>query len=105
MIQRISPEQAQELAKQGAKIVDVREPHEWQGGHVPGATHVPLGSFVRDPLAHVGEGKTLFICAHGQRSLTAAMVSERAGAPGELYNVEGGTVGWARAGLPISRER
>jgi rhodanese-related sulfurtransferase len=49
-VHRITPEEAVHLlAHDGVDLVDVREPHEWASGHIPGARHVPLGTLLRDP--------------------------------------------------------
>jgi rhodanese-related sulfurtransferase len=101
---RISPDQAKELLARGdIDLIDVREPHEWMAGHLPGARHVPLGTFIRSPKEFLTKDNVIFVCAHGQRSATAATVAAQVGYK-QLYNIEGGTVGWVRSGLPISRE-
>lgn len=38
------PELQARLAHAPLRLVDVREPNEWQAGHLPGATHMPLGT-------------------------------------------------------------
>ena len=58
-------------------IVDVRQESEWETGHVPGAIHLELGEIAtasRDLPAEL-----VLHCGHGQRSMTAASVLERAG--------------------------
>jgi rhodanese-related sulfurtransferase len=98
---RLSPADAHALVSQGGHdLVDVREPHEWARGHIPGARHVPLRTLVASPQAHLGARPVVFVCAHGVRSLTAAALAERAGAPATA-SVDGGTVRWAREGLPF----
>lgn len=39
-------------ARDGALVVDVREPAEWSAGHVAGAVHLPLGE-VRERIGEV----------------------------------------------------
>ena len=55
-----------------AIIIDVREPHEWQMGTLPGAKTIPLASLP----AHLDEldrdTPILVVCATGARSTTAA---------------------------------
>jgi rhodanese-related sulfurtransferase len=98
----ITPSEAAELiAKQHVDIVDVRDEDEWLTGHIPGARLVPLDQLRSDPehaLDH--DAITLFVCAKGARSLTAAKMAERLGFA-RLYSLEGGTKEWARAGLPL----
>jgi rhodanese-related sulfurtransferase/transcriptional regulator with XRE-family HTH domain len=109
MIRTIGPRDVEALTAAGdVDIVDVREPGEWATGHIPGARLLPLGQLRGDPDgAGAGQGlgngvgkKVLFVCASGGRSLTAAKLAEQRGVP-EVYSLDGGTAGWARAGLPI----
>lgn len=58
-------------------IVDVRQEVEWETGHVPGAIHLELGE-IAERSAELPEDLVLH-CGHGQRSMTAASVLERAG--------------------------
>ena len=41
---RITVQEASEMLKDGAHIIDVRDPHEYQAGHVPGAPLIPVNS-------------------------------------------------------------
>jgi rhodanese-related sulfurtransferase/transcriptional regulator with XRE-family HTH domain len=88
------------LVAGGVDLVDVREPREWASGHLPGARLVPLDTLRGDPRAALPRDKVLFVCAKGGRSLTAAKVAEQQGFT-EVYSLEGGTEGWAAAGLPL----
>lgn len=58
-------------------IVDVRQESEWETGHVPGAIHLELGDMA-EASTDLPEQLVLH-CGHGQRSMTAASVLERAG--------------------------
>src|SRR5271165_3221767 len=101
MVRRIAARDAQELvAKGGLDVVDVREPHEWATGHVPGARLVPLGRLRADPDGAHLAGKMLFVCERGGRSMHAAQLAESRGIA-EVYSLEGGTLGWRAAGYPI----
>jgi rhodanese-related sulfurtransferase len=98
---RISPADAHALVTAGGHdLVDVREPDEWARGRIPGARHVPLRMLAVAPQEHLGPRPVVFVCAHGARSLTAAAIAERAGVR-EAASVDGGTVRWAREGLPF----
>jgi rhodanese-related sulfurtransferase len=100
-MKRISTSEAAGLLAQGGyDLVDVREPHEWRGGHLPGARHVPLAVLAHAPADHLPKDRVIFVCGHGMRSLTACAVAERAGLA-EVYSVEGGTVAWAAEGRPL----
>lgn len=76
-------------------LLDVREPQEWDAGHVPDALHVPLGDL--DPT-RIG-GEVLVLCRSGNRSGRATALLIQAGVPAR--NVEGGMQSWAEAGLPV----
>lgn len=101
MVQTISPKDAEALiAKGGVDVVDVREAHEWATGHVPGARLVPLGQLRADPEgAHLGS-RVLFVCERGGRSRNAAELAESRGVA-EVLSLDGGTLGWRAAGLPV----
>lgn len=95
----VTPEQAVDLVGQGAVLLDVREPHEWQAGHAPKARHIPLGDLPRRS-GELPEGKpVLTVCRSGHRSARAAKLLAGSGRP--VSNVAGGMTAWARAGLPV----
>jgi rhodanese-related sulfurtransferase len=83
------------------QIVDVREPYEWDAGHIAGAVHVPLQSLLSggekgrlDPSRRV-----VAVCRSGNRSdLATAMLRARGY---DAENMEGGMEEWERDGLPF----
>jgi rhodanese-related sulfurtransferase len=91
-----------ELAEQqqaGAAVLDVRNPDEYDAGHVPGVILIPLGELV-ERVDEVPTGGTLpIICRSGGRSLRAAEWLRGQGI--DAVNVAGGTLAWIEAGLPI----
>jgi len=102
MIHSLKAEEAVGLIQAGAvDVVDVRDEREWSSGHIPGARLVPLDRFRADPQSALPRDNVVFVCAKGVRSLAAAKLAERLGFH-NLYNLEGGTSGWARAGLPLA---
>lgn len=84
----------------GITLVDVREPDEYDGAHVPGAQLIPLAT-VPERLAEVAahDGTVHVICAKGGRSLKAAEFYRSNGI--DAVNVAGGTGAWIEAGEPI----
>jgi rhodanese-related sulfurtransferase len=62
-------------------LVDVREPHEFAAGHIPGSVSLPLSTF--DPAdLPLGEGRRIvFSCAAGVRSVHAIHMAQAAGLP------------------------
>lgn len=101
MVHTLEPLEARDLlAREDLDLVDVRDPHEWSDGHLPGARNVPLDRLRTDPRAHLPRDRVLLVCARGARSLTAAAAAESAGVR-EVYSLTGGTLAWRAAGLPI----
>ena len=85
----------------GALVLDVREPHEYEAGHVPGARLVPL-SIVADVAREMPTGQPIYvICQSGNRSWVAAQQLDRHGR--DARSVRGGTSGWISAGRPVVR--
>jgi rhodanese-related sulfurtransferase len=102
VIQNITPLEAHRLLATGqVDLVDVRESHEWSKGHLPGARHVPLQTLRSNPANALPRDGVIFVCAAGVRSEAAARVAAANGLQ-SLYNLNGGTQGWTRAGLPLS---
>lgn len=101
---RISVDEAKALIDQGGyEVIDVREPSEYAQGHIPGVKLIPLNTFLNRAREYVdGKDNLIFVCAVGQRS---AVASEMAAALGvkNIFNIEGGTNGWAKKGYPIER--
>jgi hydroxyacylglutathione hydrolase len=77
----------------GVTVLDVRQESEWRQGHVPGAVHIELGALA-DRAAEVPAGRVVAHCMHGQRSMTAASVLERAGR-GDIAVFTGGPDRWS----------
>lgn len=104
----IEPEEAAEMLERGElRVVDVRQPYEYNGGHIEGALLVPiegLYSFARNLAEHslAKDEPVLFVCAVGQRSAAASEVAAIAGFT-RVYNLSGGMSGWSYAGLPTVR--
>ena len=77
-------------------VIDVRTPQEWQGGHIPGAVHIPVDELLNKKRLHevARDGRPMFlVCAGGGRSSAAsAFLSERGYL--NVFNVEGGMGAW-----------
>ena len=92
-----------EAIKQGLRegsfvLVDVREPHEFAAGHIPGAVSQPLSTF--DPSALPQGKRVVFSCAAGVRSVGRSNSRKAAGLDiREHY--KGGFKDWAAAGEPV----
>lgn len=105
-IQSIVPaDVALRLAAKGPFVfLDVRTPIEFRAMHAAGAKSLPLSRLDEVCLSEraAKNQAVLFICHSGVR---ASKACELASAWGfcEVYNVEGGTVAWQAAGLPVER--
>jgi rhodanese-related sulfurtransferase len=95
-ISEVTVDDLDSALKSGARLVDVREPDEYEAGHVPGAVLVPLGS-VPSALERFGADQaTYVICKSGGRSFRACEFLADRGLVG--VNVEGGTMAWITSG-------
>lgn len=85
----------------GAVVVDVRTTGEYSGGHVPGATNIPVQELPTriEELRPHAEQEIWLICQSGGRSMTAAGMLLGAGM--KPVNVTGGTKAWKAAGYPV----
>lgn len=81
-------------------VIDVREPHEYAAGHIPGALSMPLSAF--DPAAlPLGSGKRVVLsCAAGVRSMQAAMIARSQGVVVDAH-YRGGFRDWINAGESV----
>jgi rhodanese-related sulfurtransferase len=83
--------------RSGSVVLDVREPEEFAGGHVPGAVNLPQADLATR-LDEVPRDRPLFvICQGGFRSLRAAQFLKQRGFK-DVASVKGGTEGWRAAG-------
>lgn len=84
-----------------ATVVDVREPVEWDTGHVPGALLIPLGE-LRDRLPSVAKDAPIVtICEAGVRSSVGASILLAAGFT-TVSHIPAGSSGYRRSGLPLA---
>ena len=84
----------------GVPLIDVREPHEFAEGRVPGAVNLPM-STIGDHLDELPTVAFDVICAVGGRSGRVAEALESRGF--DVTNVDGGTNGWIAAGFPVEQ--
>src|SRR5215470_16671584 len=73
-VREVSVEEARELEKAGAVLVDVREADEWSQGHVPGSVFIPRGYLELRVEEQVPdkEREVVLYCAGGTRSALGA---------------------------------
>jgi rhodanese-related sulfurtransferase len=95
----VSVEEAYELRGSDAFILDVRTPEEWEAGHIPGATLIPLDE-LESRLAEVPRGEEIVvICRSGNRSAAARDILLQAGFEA-VTSVAGGFNQWMANGFP-----
>ena len=99
----ISPARLDGLRRGGAavELIDVRTPAEFREQHAAGARNVPLDRLAPDALEK-SAGPLYVICRSGGRAEQACRKLIAAGHAGAV-SVEGGTLAWERAGLPVVR--
>ncbi|MCY9657146.1 rhodanese-like domain-containing protein [Paenibacillus chondroitinus] len=73
-------------------ILDVREPDEWESGHIPGAKHIPLGEINRALNELDSKQETIIVCRSGNRSGRACEFLSSLGY--NVVNMPGGMLEW-----------
>jgi sulfur-carrier protein adenylyltransferase/sulfurtransferase len=89
-------------AADGPVVIDIREQHEWDQGHIPGSTHIPRG-FLESRIAGVArrDQEVVLSCASGQRSLLAGITLQEMGYE-NVSSLAGGFQRWKQAGHPFT---
>lgn len=100
----ISPLELKErLSSNAIRLVDVREPHEWEICRIDGAELFPLGD-ISARLAELDKNEDIVLyCRSGARSRKALQILNEAGF-NHLKNLDGGIIGWGNQvdpNLPI----
>lgn len=96
---RLSPAEAQEKAKAGALILDVRTPLERQEARIPGSQAIPLDKLASEWEKLPKNKEIICQCRSGSRSASAARFL--AGKGYTVYNLVGGIEAWKRNQLPV----
>ena len=97
---------ASQLAERAAvgqvRVFDVRGRAEWDEGHIPGASNIPVGHLA-DRIAEVPSDVPVVVhCQSGARSAIAASILQAAGRT-NVANLTGGIADWRRGGNPVER--
>lgn len=100
IIDGISHVDADELAailkdptKSGVYVIDVREPEEYEDGHIPGIPLIPMGDIPELIERFDKEAEYVFVCRSGKRSLEVAKFFLGEGIP-NVHNFLGGMLAW-----------
>ncbi len=104
-VRTLTPAETQKLVRDGAVLVDVREPDERAREKIAGSEPLPLSRLDAAPPAW--RGKTvIFHCRSGARTLgNAARLAATLGEGGEPCVMAGGLDAWKKAGLPVETDR
>jgi len=102
-IKEISIEEVVDLQKQKKDflLIDVREDHEWQEGHAPGAVHLGRGIIERDIISFEPkkDREIVLYCGGGYRSAMSADNLQKMGYT-NILSMAGGMRGWRERALP-----
>jgi len=100
-IEDYDAKQTQDEVARGALLIDVREQHEWDAGHVPAATHIPMREIPNRIADLPRDQKIIFTCRSGNRSgsIKDYMIDEHGYT--NVHNQLGGILAWQVEGLPV----
>jgi rhodanese-related sulfurtransferase len=100
----ISPVELQKIITESpsAPVIDVRTPVEFGEVHVPQARSVPLDELKPAALGLAKDQPVYLLCRSGQRATKAAEKFAKEGFIQPIV-IEGGTLAWIDANLPVTR--
>ena len=97
----------------GCTLIDVREPAEFETGHIAGAINIPRGVLefqvdahpavanVSDPALSHKDQPLVLVCRTGGRAALAALNLQRMGFS-DVRSIAGGVSDWTAGGLPLT---
>ena len=95
-----SPQQVADLlGSDELQLIDVRQPHEYEAGHIANADHIELAELASRAQELDPNKSLVFYCRSGARSAMATQAFRRAGF--DAYNMSGGLLEWQAANLPL----
>ncbi len=83
----------------GALVIDVREPHEYLGGHVPGARLLPVAHVSQRTAELPRHERVYVVCESGNRSRSVVGLLRAEGF--DAHSLRGGTAAWRSDGRPL----
>lgn len=110
-IQEVGPAQFHQNRGE-ALVIDVREPAEFETGHIPGSINIPRGVLefqvdahpavanVSDEALSHKERQIAVVCRTGGRAALSAVNLQRLGFV-DVRSIAGGVIAWGEAGLPL----
>ncbi len=91
------------LANDAILLIDVREPHEFKAGHIPGAILMPLSVFEAEDIPDAHGKRIVFSCRSGVRSIQALKLAQQAGLK-IIDHYKLGFNGWVSDGGEVIKE-
>ena len=105
-VRQTNVQQVADRLKQGERfhLVDVREDHEWNEGHLPAAMHLSKGIIERDIETKIPDktAEIVLYCGGGFRSTLAADNLQKMGYT-NVISMDGGFRGWRDAGMKVEK--
>ena len=99
----VAETQSRLAANPNAKLIDVREDHEWEAARAANAEHLGKGIIERDIETQVPDTDTELIlyCGGGYRSALVADTLQQMGYT-NVWSMAGGWKAWQESGAPTS---
>jgi molybdopterin/thiamine biosynthesis adenylyltransferase/rhodanese-related sulfurtransferase len=110
-IREVDPKEVHDAVSNGngtrPLLIDVREQHEFEAGHIPGAIHVPRGHLESriDGKAGDRSQQIVLYCASGQRSALAAHTLQSLLGYEDVASMYGGITLWKDHGYEVETPR
>jgi sulfur-carrier protein adenylyltransferase/sulfurtransferase len=110
-IREVDPREVHDSVQNGngsaPVLVDVREQHEFEEAHIPGAIHVPRGHLESRIEGKVGDKSSpvVLYCASGQRSALAAQTLQSLLGYDDVASMTGGITLWKDRGFEVETPR
>lgn len=99
----VNVDEAYELRQSGIFVLDVREEHEWETVHIPGATLIPLGE-LEDRINELPKDEEiLVVCRSGNRSAEARDILLNSGFE-NVTSLAGGMIDWVGRSYEVVSE-
>jgi rhodanese-related sulfurtransferase len=95
----LAPERADELVREGAKLVDVRGADEHATGHIPGDELISFDQLKERAGELPRDAPVVVYCRSGDRSGATVQALRASGY--DAYSIEGGLLAWTERGLPL----
>lgn len=99
MVPTLTLPEADEVIAAGGLLLDVREPEEWDAGHAPDATWIPLGQLAQRLHELPRDRRIVAVCRSGARSERATQALVQRGY--DAVNLAGGMQAWVGDGRTV----